>query len=114
GGGRGKVDLFQRKIKENNYWIWDQIRAINPRLLVFETQNTIPADRSLTIEYRPDFYCWDKPISEQDCRGVSLLAMQRLCKRRGYRMIGDHRHGFNVFFLRDEEGTQFFTEVSIE
>jgi hypothetical protein len=99
-GCTGEVDLFSLDMDGNDYWIWDAIRAINPRLLVFETQNIIPADRSLTIEYRPDFYCWDKPIAEQDYRGVSLLAMQRLCKRRGYRMIGAHRHGFNVFFLR--------------
>ena len=29
-------------------------------------------------------------------------------------MIGAHRYGFNVLFLRDDEGTQFFPEVSIE
>jgi hypothetical protein len=113
-GCAGEVDLFSLDIDGNDYWIWDAIREINPRLLVLETQNIIPANSSLTIEYRPDFYCWDRPLAEQDYRSVSLLAMQRLCKRRGYRMIGAHRHGFNVFFLRDNEGTQFFPEVSIE
>ena len=110
----GEVDLFSLDIDGNDYWIWDAISAINPRLLVIETHNIIPANRSLTIEYQPDFCCSAKPIAEQDYRGASLLAMQRLCKRRGFRMIGAHRHGFNVFFLRDDEGTQFFREVSIE
>jgi hypothetical protein len=112
-GCTDEVDLFSLDIDGNDYWIWDAISAIKPRLLVIETHNIIPADRSVTIEYQPDFYCWDKPITEQDYRGASLLAMQRLCKRRGYRMIGAHRHGFNVFFLRDDEGTHFFPEVSI-
>jgi hypothetical protein len=112
-GCTGEVDLFSLDIDGNDYWIWDAISVIKPRLLVIETNNIIPADRSLTIEYQPDFYCWDKPITEQDYRGASLLAMQTLCKRRGYRMIGAHRHGFNVFFLRDDEGTHFFPEVSI-
>jgi hypothetical protein len=112
-GCTGEVDLFSLDMDGNDYWIWDAIREINPRLLVVETHNIIPANSSLTIEYQPDFTCWDKPIAEQDFRGVSLLAMQRLCNRRGYRMIGAHRHGFNVFFLRNDEGAQLFPEVSI-
>jgi hypothetical protein len=72
------------------------------------------ADRSLTIEYRPDFNRADRPVAEQDYINASLLAMQKLCKSKGYRMIGAHRHGFNVLFLRQDEGTKFFPEVSIE
>jgi hypothetical protein len=113
-GCAGEVDLFSLDIDGNDYWIWDAIRAINPRLLLFETNNIIPADKSLTIEYQPEFYCWDKPEPALEYRGASLLAMQKLCRSRGYRMIGAHRHGFNVFFLREDEGTQFFPEISIQ
>jgi hypothetical protein len=113
-GCAGEVDLFSLDMDGNDYWIWQAIDAINPRLLVVETHNLIPGDRSLTIEYQPDFHCWDKPEWEQDFRSVSLLAMLKLCKKRGYRMIGAHRHGFNVFFLREDEGTRFFPEVSIQ
>jgi hypothetical protein len=110
----GEVDLFSLDIDGNDYWIWKAIEAINPRLLVLETHNVIPSNKSLTIEYQPDFNCWSKVGAEQDYRGVSLLAMQKLCKRRGYRMVGAHRHGFNVFFLREDEGICFFPEVSID
>lgn len=113
-GCAGEVDLFSLDIDGNDYWIWNAINAINPRLLVFETHNIIPSDRSLTIEYQEDFDCWSKIGPEQDYRGVSLLAMQKLCKERGYRMIGAHRHGFNVFFLRQDEGIDLFPEVTIE
>jgi hypothetical protein len=113
-GAAGEVDVFSLDIDGNDYWVWNAITAINPRVLVFETHSIIPADRSITIEYRPDFQCWNKPLNEQDYRGVSLLAMQTLCKKRGYRMIGGHRHGFNVFFLREDEGKQFFPEVTIQ
>jgi hypothetical protein len=113
-GCAGEVDLFSLDIDGNDYWVWKAVDAINPRLLVFETHNIIPADKSLTIEYRPDFYCWDRIGAEQDYRGVSLKAMVKLCKSRGYRLVGGHRHGFNVFFLREDEGTEFFPEVSIQ
>jgi hypothetical protein len=113
-GCAGEVDLFSLDIDGNDYWIWDAIEVINPRLLVCETQNVIPSDKSLTIEYQADFTWRSKIGAEKDYVGVSLLAMQKLCKRRGYRMIGAHRHGFNVFFLREDEGVNFFPEVSIQ
>ena len=88
---------------------------INPRLVVLETWNIIPSDKSLTIKYEADFdSSWSKVGAEQDYRGASLLAMHKLCKRRGYRMIGAHRHGFNVFFLREDEDSHLFPEVSIQ
>jgi hypothetical protein len=114
-GCAGEVDLFSLDMDGNDYWIWNAIEAINPRLLVLETHNGIPSDKSLTIEYKADFdSSWTKIGAEQEYRGVSLLAMQRLCKRRRYRMIGAHRHGFNVFFLREDEGVQLFPEVGID
>lgn len=114
-GCAGEVDLFSLDIDGNDYWVWNAIEAINPRLLVLETYNIIPSDRSLTIEYQADFdSSWTKSASKLDYRGASLLAMRNLCKRRGYRMIGAHRHGFNVFFLREDEGTDIFPEVGIE
>jgi hypothetical protein len=113
-GAGGEVDLFSLDIDGNDYWVWKAVTAINPRLLIFETHHGIPADRSLTIEYRPDFNRADRPVAEQDYINASLLAMQKLCKSKGYRMIGAHRHGFNVLFLRQDEGTKFFPEVSIE
>jgi hypothetical protein len=108
------VDLFSLDIDGNDYWIWKAIDAINPRLLVFETHDIIPQTESLTIPYDPSFFAWDKPPNEIDFRSVSLLAMTKLCKQRGYRLIGSHRRGFNVFFLRNDEGREFFPEVSLE
>ena len=113
-GCQGEVDMLSLDIDGNDYWIWQAINAINPRLFVCEIHNMIPGDQSLTIEYQRDFDYRRHAEHEQDYRGVSLLAMVKLCKAKGYRMIGAHRHGFNVFFLRYDEGTQFFPEVSIE
>jgi hypothetical protein len=89
------------------------INAINPRLLVLETHNIVPGDRSITIEYRPDFNRADRPASEQDFMSASLLAMQKPCKRRGYRLIGAHRHGFNAFFLHEDEDQKFLRDASL-
>jgi len=113
-GATGEVDLLSLDMDGNDYYIWEAIAEINPRLCVFETQDIIPGDRSLTIPYQPDFYCWDKPGARKDFRSVSLLAMKKLSEAKGYRMIGAHRHGFNVFFLRNDLGQEHFPAVSIE
>lgn len=113
-GAAGEVDLLSLDMDGNDYYIWEAISEINPRLCVFETHDIIPGDRSLTIPYEPDFQCWNKPGAEKDFRSVSLLAMKKLSEAKGYRMIGAHRHGFNVFFLRNDLGQDFFPAVSIE
>jgi hypothetical protein len=113
-GCGGEVDLFALDIDGNDYWVWKAIEAINPRLFVVETHDVIPSDRSLAIEYRPDFNYLEQSGTARMYLGASLLAMMKLCKRRGYRLIGGHRHGFNAFFLRDDEGQKFFPEVSVE
>lgn len=113
-GCAGEVDLFSLDIDGNDYWVWDAINVIRPRLFVVETHNVIPSDKSLTIEYRPDFNYLEQAGAARMYLGASLLAMVKLCRRRGYRLIGGHRHGFNAFFLRDDEGQKFFPEVSVE
>ena len=112
-GCAGEVDVLSIDIDGNDYWVWKAIEAINPRLIVFETHDIIPQTESLTIPYTPDFYAWDKPGAEVDFRGVSLLAIKKLCAARGYRLIGSHQYGFNAFFLRNDEGLDWFPEVSI-
>jgi len=110
----GEVDLLSLDIDGNDYYIWEAISEINPRLCVFETHNVIPGDLSLTIPYSDQFNCWDKVGFEQDFRSVSLLAMNKLSQNKGYRLIGGHRHGFNVFFLRNDINIEQFPEVSIK
>lgn len=112
-GCTGEVDLFSLDIDGNDYWIWKAIEVIRPRLLVFETHCNIPSDLSLTSPYRPDFDAWSQQGAERDFRSVSLLAMTKLCRQKGYRLIGGHRHGFNAFYLRDGVGEEFFPEVSV-
>lgn len=112
-GASGEVDLLSLDIDGNDYWVWEAISEISPRLCVFETQNIIPSDRSLTIPYDPDFNSWAKEGSEQNFRSVSLLAMKKLSEKKGYRMIGAHKHGFNVFFLRNDIGQDIFPAASL-
>ena len=113
-GASGEVDLLSLDIDGNDYYVWEAIEEINPRLCVLETHNIIPGNLSLTVPYDPNFNAWAKSGPEQDFRSASLLAMKRLSERKGYRLIGGHKHGFNAFFLRNDLGADIFPEVTID
>lgn len=108
-----EVDFFSLDIDGNDYWIWEAINAINPKVCCFETHDIIPSDKSITIPYDPAFNCWSQPPELQDFRSASLAAMVKLSKRKGYRLIGSHKHGFNVFFMRDDIDNTLFPEISV-
>ena len=110
----GEVDVLSLDMDGIDYWVWEAIEAINPRLCVFETHNLVPGDLSITVPYDPGFNCWSKKGDDKLFRSVSLPAMVKLSKRKGYRLIGTHRHGFNAFFLREDLAPDIFPEVSVD
>jgi len=113
-GAKGEIDLFSLDMDGNDYYIWEAITEINPRLCISETHNIIPDDLSITIPYQTHFNCGEKHGYEQEFRSVSLLAMTKLSEKKGYRLIGAHKHGFNVVFLRNDIGLDVFPAVSID
>lgn len=111
-GFNGGVDLLSLDIDGNDYYIMEAITCIKPRVIICETQNVIPVNLALTIPYEPDF---DRLKNlHPDFTGASLLAMVRLLKKRGYRLVGSHRFGFNAIFVLDGVGADYFKEVSVE
>lgn len=109
GGYSGEVDLLSLDIDGNDYWVWRAIDKISPRVCLFETHNIIPSNLALTIPYDPNFR-----KDTTDFHSASLLAITKLSKEKGYRLIGAHRHGFNAFFMRNDVGADIFPEVSVE
>ncbi len=105
-GLSGAVDLLSLDIDGMDYWVWKAISAIDPRVVVCETHNPIPADRALTVPYDPEFV-----FESENYRGASLAAMCKLGKEKGYRLIGTHRFGFNAFFMKKGVGETYFPEV---
>ncbi len=105
-GVSGPVDLLSLDIDGMDYWVWKAISVIDPQVVVCEISNLIPADRALTVPYDAEFVCQD-----EEYRSVSLAAMVKLGREKGYRMVGTHRFGFNAFFVKKGVGEDFFPEV---
>ena len=94
-GASGEIDLLSLDIDGMDYWVWQAIECIQPRVVVCETHGIIPAELALTVPYDPNFRA-----TIPDYHSASLAAMTSLAARKGYRLVGTHRYGFNAFFVR--------------
>lgn len=93
-----EFDLFSLDIDGNDYWVFRAIdEKYRPRVIVAEYNSKIPSNESKAIAYNPD-HCWERT----DYFGVSLLALTRLAKRRGYKLVYCELCGINAFFVRDD------------
>ena len=110
-GVRGEIDLLSIDIDGNDYWVWKAIEAVQPRVVVVECHNIWPADRAVTVPYRSDF---NKLDVHPDYSGASLLALVKLGRAKGYRLVGCNRYGFNAFFVRQGLGETTLPEVAPE
>ena len=106
----GEIDLLSIDLDGLQYYVFGELNAVNARVIVFESSNVIPKDRSITIPYREDFNMYDGKY-DPEFRSVSHLATVKLMRSKGYRLIGSHRHGFNLIFLRNDIGKEIFPEM---
>lgn len=115
-GFSGEIDLLCIDIDGIDYWIWDAIECITPRVVVVEYQDIIGPSLALALPYNPHFRLSDyaaNSIYPNYC-GASLQAFVKLGRRKGYRLVGSNRYGFNAFFMRSGVGEQWFLEVTAD
>ena len=112
-GFEGEVDIFSLDVDGIDFYLMKELNVINPRVVICEVHNVIPSSLSLTIPYSDDFDYTNGKF-DPEFRSVSLLGMVNLMKNKGYRLIGCHKYGFNVIFLRNNVGIKFFPEINPE
>jgi hypothetical protein len=108
----GEIDLLTIDVDGNDYWIWNALDVISPRVVIVECQsNNWGSERAVTIPYREDFVA-DFSEGGSTYSGASLPALVNLGRQKGYRLVGVERYGFNAFFIRDDIKSPFFPEKS--
>ena len=114
-GFEGEIDLLSIDMDGVDYWIWDAIKAIEPRVVVVEYQDIIGPDQSLTVPYHDDFNAYNYPVTDgmPNYCGASLPAFVKLAKKRGYRLVGCNRYGYNAFFVKNTHGQALIPEIDI-
>jgi hypothetical protein len=102
-GFAGEIDLLSLDLDGVDYWIWEAIEAVCPRVIVLEYQDILGPDRSWTVRYADDFAASRHSMTgaNPNFAGASLAAFAKLGQRKGYRLVGVNRYGFNAFFVRE-------------
>lgn len=93
----GEIDLLSIDLDGVQYHIFNELSAVSARVIVFESSNVIPEDLALTVPYSDNFNMYNGEF-DPEFRSVSHLGTVKLMKAKGYRLIGAHRHGFNLIF----------------
>lgn len=98
-GFSGEIDLFSLDMDGVDYWVWDALEVVTPRVAVLEYQSLWGADRSVTLPYTKGFH---RMKLDPQYWGSSLSALNHLATRKGYRLVGCNTLCFNAFFVRKD------------
>lgn len=109
-GFSGEVDLLSIDIDGNDYWVWDALDCITPRVVIIETHVEFGMN-SIVVPYDPDYVY---PGKHPQYHGASPVAMAKLARKKGYRLVGANNYGFNTIYVRDGIATDLFPEVPVE
>lgn len=114
-GFSGDIDLLSIDMDGVDYWIWQAIDCIEPRVVVVEYQDILGPDKSCSVPYSDSFNSSDYSSSRgmPNFCGASLLAFVKLVRSRGYRLVGCNRYGYNAFFIRNPLGEKELPEIDI-
>jgi predicted O-methyltransferase YrrM len=95
--GGQELDLLSIDIDTIDYWIWQAIRTVKPRLVVIEYNASWPPFIRKTVANDPHMV-WDGT----NFSGASLGALAALGREKGYALVGCSLAGVNAFFVRED------------
>lgn len=95
-------DVLSIDIDGADYWVWDAITAITPRVVVIEYNAALPRTSRL-VQPRDR----DRPWDGTDRFGASLGALEALGRRKGYVLVHTELAGVNAFFVHERDAQHF-------
>jgi hypothetical protein len=109
-GYSGAIDLVSIDIDGNDYWIWDALTVVEPRVVIIETHIEFGL-QSIVVPYDENY---QYPGKHPDYFGASPVAMVKLAQEKGYRLIGANAYGFNTIYVKNGIGEDILPAVSVE
>jgi len=96
-----QIDFLSIDVDGNDYWLWEILDCINPRVVCIEYNSGIGPEYSWSIPYSADFERFSAHPSGFFA-GASLKALESLGQRKGYRLVACDSTGTNAFFIRKD------------
>lgn len=98
-GLAGEIDLLSIDIDGNDYWVFEAISQVEPRVVVIEYNASLGPRRAAAVRPAPDFDRFACHPSGY-YHGASLAAMAKLGRQKGYALVGCDSSGANAFLVR--------------
>jgi hypothetical protein len=99
------VGLLSIDIDGNDYWIWEAIQSIRPRIVIVE-YNSLFGLHPVSVPYKENFERTAAHYSDLYF-GCSLGALSYLAEKKGYLLVGSNVWGHNAFFIRSDIAAGF-------
>jgi hypothetical protein len=100
-GITGDIGILSVDIDGNDYWVWDAINVIKPRIVICEYNSLFGPEKSVTTPYAPRFIRTNAHYSNL-YYGASISALTKLADIKGYALVGGNKAGNNIFFVRTD------------
>lgn len=103
-----QTDLLSIDLDGNDYFIWENITAIDPRVVVTEVQ-VEKGNTNFIPEYNNEFELYESNTP----KGASPLSMTKLAEAKGYALVAANKGCYNLFFVR-KDCLKNLKELSVE
>ncbi len=95
-------DLLSIDVDGQDYWVWEAIDELRPRVVVIEYNSALPAEEQL-VEPRGR----SAAFTLFDFFGASLGALRALGEHKRYTLVHTELAGVNAFFVRNDLAGRF-------
>lgn len=109
-GMDGEIGLLSIDIDGNDYWVWKAMEVVRPQVVIIETHNEFGLN-DIIVPYDPNYFY---PGKHPTYHGASPIAMTKLAKKKGYRLVGSNELGFNFIYVREDLIPDLLPEVTVE
>lgn len=100
-GINGDIGILSVDIDGNDYWVWEKIDCISPRIVICEYNSHFGDKEKISVPYDAGFVRSNKHFSNI-YYGASISALDFLANKKGYSLIGSNTAGNNIFFIRND------------
>ena len=109
---QGDVGILSIDIDGNDYWIWEAVEVVSPRIVICEYNSVFGVEKAVSVPYDSTFNRTSAHFSNLYF-GASLPALCSLAGRKGYIFVGCNKAGNDAFFVR-KDVAQNVTSVTVK
>jgi len=109
-GFSGDIDVLAIQLDGLDYWVWQALTCVNPRIVLVPYHPGFGPNEAKTV---PDSAEFAYDPARPAYAGASLLALQKLGERKGYRLVGFNRPQSFAFFVRHDLAERELPAVSV-